>query len=106
MFDLKSHIERMIAFSAKTFGPGPRTKGVIKHIKKELKEIERKPTDIEEWIDVIILGIDGAWRAGATADDIIRILLAKQEKNENRTWPDWRFVPEGEPIEHDRSKDT
>ena len=49
-FDLASHLERQRAFSLKTFGPGARTAGVIDHIRKELREIEADPTDIEEWI--------------------------------------------------------
>jgi hypothetical protein len=37
----------------------------IKHIKKELDdEIAHDPLDLGEWIDVIILGLDGAWRTG------------------------------------------
>ena len=103
-FDLATHLHRLRAFSLKTFGPGMRTKGVCTHIRKELKEIEAKPTDIEEWIDVIILGFDGAWRAGWEPEDIVKALVDKQTKNEGRTWPDWRDHPEDKPIEHVREK--
>lgn len=30
-------------------------------------------------------------------------LVAKQERNEARDWPDWRTVPEGQAIEHIRT---
>lgn len=63
-FDFRAHIQRQRAFSQKTFGPGQRVKGLCSHIRKELREIEKAPTDLEEWIDVIILALDGAWRAG------------------------------------------
>ncbi len=102
-FDLVAHIHRARAFSEKTFGPGSRSHGVVEHIRRELCEIEAKPDDLEEWIDVMILAIDGAWRAGYEPEEIVAALAAKQTKNEARKWPDWRTVPEGTPIEHDRS---
>lgn len=104
-FDLAAHLERQRAFSRKTFGPGNRTAGVIDHIRKELREIEADPTDIEEWIDVIILALDGAWRAGYEPAQIVEAIVAKQAKNEKRRWPDWRAADPDKAIEHDRSAD-
>jgi len=101
-----NHIDRQRAFSAATFGPGMRTKGVLDHIRKEMKEIEVSPSDLDEWVDVIILGIDGAWRAGHKPQEIIDAIVSKQTRNEARTWPDWRTAPEGQAIEHDRSRMT
>ncbi len=105
-YDLVRHIYRAREFSEKTFGPGRRSAGVVAHIRKELDEIERAPGDIEEWIDVMILALDGAWRAGHEPEEIAAALAAKQIKNENRTWPDWRTIPHDQPIEHDRSMDV
>ena len=102
-FDLVAHIHRARAFSEKAFGPASRPHGIVEHIRKELCEIEMNPLDLEEWIDVMILAIDGAWRAGYEPEEIVAALAAKQTKNEARKWPDWRTVPEGAPIEHDRS---
>lgn len=104
-FDFKKHLRRQRAFSERTFGPGCRTGGILDHIRKELIEIESSPDDISEWIDVVILALDGAWRSGASPDEIIGALVAKQTKNESRTWPDWRTADLGKAIEHDRSKD-
>ncbi len=94
-----------IAFSRATFGPEPRTKGVVDHIRKELVEIEANPDDLKEWVDVIILALDGAWRAGHKPQEIIDAYMAKQAKNRARTWPDWRTADPDKAIEHDRSKD-
>jgi hypothetical protein len=105
-FDLTAHLQRQCEFSARTFGPGLRTLGVSEHIVKELAEIAADPTDAHEWIDVVILGLDGAWRAGLTPQQIISGLVAKQTKNEARTWPDWRTQSEDKAIEHDRSADA
>ena len=102
-FDFESHLQRQRGWSEKTFGPGNRTAGVVDHIRRELAEIEAKPHDLSEWIDVVILGLDGAWRAGFTPQQIIAALVAKQTKNESRSWPDWRTAPPDKAIEHERS---
>lgn len=102
-FDFMAHLQRQREWSGRTFGPGDRVKGVIDHIRKELVEIEAAPRDLSEWIDVILLAIDGAWRSGATPGDIIAALAAKQAKNEARAWPDWRTADPNKAIEHDRS---
>lgn len=100
--DLTQHLYRQRAFSERTFGPGQRTAGVIDHIRKELREIEAKPYDLSEWIDVVILAFDGAWRLGYSAAEIVAALEAKQAANEARTWPDWRTAAPDKAIEHVR----
>lgn len=99
-FDLVAHLQRQREWSSRTFGHGPRTKGVVGHIRKELEEIERAPTDLTEWIDVVILGLDGAWRSGATPAEIVAALQAKQATNEGRQWP--KPTSDDVPIEHVR----
>ena len=94
------HLEKQIAWSRRTFGDGPRTKGIIEHIRKELLEIEAEPRSLEEWIDVVILGLDGAWRAGYRPDQIVDMLRHKQAVNERRTWPN--PTSEDVAIEHVR----
>ena len=103
MFDMVAHLYRQSKWSEQTFGPGDRTQGVIDHIRKELVEIEAEPSDISEWIDVVILAPDGALRAGAAPEKIVAELVAKQTLNELRKWPDWRTVDPNKAIEHDRS---
>lgn len=88
-------------WSVETFGPGDRYAGVIAHIRKELNEIEAATDDLEEWIDVILLALDGAFRsAGADGCEIVAALVAKHEKNRARRWPDWRTLSPGEVSEH------
>lgn len=108
-FDLVQHLRRQIEFSERTYGPGDRTAGVCDHIRKELREVQDDaaaglPT-LGEWVDVIILGFDGAWRSGATPEQIVAAIVAKQTKNEGRKWPDWRTADRGKAIEHDRSEE-
>lgn len=51
--NLIEHLTRQREFSLRTFGPGPRTEGVCKHIEKELQEVrEARGGDLSEWIDI------------------------------------------------------
>lgn len=104
-----AYVRAQKEWSERTFGPGTREKGVIDHIRKELKEVANAATPAEklaEWIDIIILGIDGAWRTGATSEEVAEALSAKQAKNFARVWPDWRTMSEDQAIEHDRSAEV
>lgn len=107
-YDLVSHMQdSRIPFSQKAFGPGRRTEGISRHIQQEIKEINSDPDDVEEWIDVISLGLDGAWRClkDRVPDHLIGPLIAavlegKQKRNENRSWPDWRDCDPNDAINH------
>lgn len=123
MTDFEAHLTRQMVFSRATFGPGPRTEGVIDHIRKELIEVAESQGSTDEWVDVAILALDGLTRSiwakrrlaqhtnapeagpySLTADQVaivaVRAIVAKQAKNERRNWPDWRTAPEGQAIEH------
>lgn len=107
-FDFAAFADDKTRWSIETFGPGARTRGVIDHIRKELAEVEKaaaagEPT-LPEWVDVIILALDGAWRSGATPQEISAAIAAKQARNEERKWPDWRSADPGKAIEHDRTQ--
>lgn len=98
MFDLNQYILTQIEWSAAVFGEGEHTEGLLKHIEKELNEVRDSPTDIMEWIDIIILALDGAWRAGFSPEDIVDALIEKQVINAHRKWP--TTSNPDEPIEH------
>lgn len=114
--DLKQHLIRQMAFSHATYGPGQRAGGVINHIRKELVEVEESEGSAEEWVDVVILALDGLTRhlafslgdgsrrdPSTTAQIAIDLIEAKQTKNEGRVWPDWRTADPNKAIEHDRN---
>lgn len=101
-FNLVAHLHRQRDFSLRTFGPGERTAGVLDHIRKELAEIEAAPQDLTEWVDVVLLALDGAWRSGHTPEEIVQAIADKQARNESRQWPDWRTAEPGKAIEHVR----
>ena len=97
------HLYDQQEWSHQTFGPGFRP-GVFRHLEKEVKEAEKKPDDITEWADLLILTFDGALRAGHTPASIIATYHAKRRENENRQWPDLRTLSPDEAIEHVRDE--
>lgn len=98
---LKRHMEWGFAtFGTPADGRGPR--GPLDHLKKECAEIEADPFDKKEWIDAIILSIDGFIRAGGKPEEVLPMLFAKQAKNGLRNWPDWRGMDPNKAIEHVR----
>lgn len=114
-FDLEAHLTRQMVFSRATFGPGSRREGVIDHIRKELAEVEASCGDPAEWVDVVILALDGLTRAiwasspsaaaEAVAEEAVGLILVKQGKNERRDWPNWRDAPLNRAIEHIRGRE-
>ncbi len=125
--DLEQHLKRQMAFSKATFGPGTRQNGVIDHIEQEVQEIRDGDNDPREWVDLVLLSLDGLWRSiafdetnqydleecmkqnSSVWDDIPMLcsilIQEKQSKNEQRDWPDWRSADPNKAINHDRSKD-
>lgn len=117
-YDMIAHLTRQAVFSRATFGPGPRTQGVIDHIAKELNEIcvaEDELGRSTEWADVAILALDGLLRSTwalfpnhnstQVAEIAVNMIAAKQGKNERRNWPDWRGASPDKAIEHIRGKE-
>ncbi len=101
---LRRHVEWSHAmFGTPADGRGP--KGPLDHLKKETKEITEDPYDLEEWIDAIILSIDGFLRAGGKLTMVLPLLLRKQVKNAGRDWPDWKMTDPDKAIEHVRTAD-
>lgn len=99
---LAPYLRRQWDWSAKTFGPGKRTLGILDHIRKELQEIGQNPLDLSEWIDVMILALDGYCRHGGSIEGIMAHLQAKQDKNFARKWP----TPQSEDVavEHETAE--
>jgi hypothetical protein len=98
---LSEYLRRHRVWCLATFGERRTVKFICNHIRKELVEIEAAPNDVREWADVIGLALHGAWRTGATPEEVVAALVAKQGVNELRKW----ILPENEdePIEHDRT---
>lgn len=86
--DLETYIATHEAWSLQTFGP-PKQTDVVKlctHIAKEISEVLLKPEDVTEWVDIIILAVDGALRTGHSPQEIAEALVRKQQINVARKW--------------------
>ena len=92
MIDLEQCIEDQKEWSIRTFGNGKRVEGICRHIEKELEEVRSNPSDVYEWIDIVILALDGAWRSGYSPQEIALALVKKQNVNFGRVFP----MPESE----------
>lgn len=103
------YLNKQIAWSKATFGKGPRTSGIMDHIIKELGEVVEasynndKEEELKEWVDVIILALDAAWRLGYSPVQVCKALMEKQDINKARKWG--KDKGDGKAIEHIRSKD-
>ena len=111
--NLKQHLIRQMVFSKATFGPGKRTNGVLDHISKEIDEVRESNGSPEEWVDLVILSLDGltralwgdnedGWSADIAAEQAVSLIKNKQAVNEGRDWPDWRSSDPEKAIEHVR----
>lgn len=114
--DLRQHLIRQMAFSKATYGPGTRTNGVLDHLSKEIEEVRESSGSADEWVDLVILSLDGLTRqlsfcnegdkrtkpSADIADMACRMIVGKQDRNENRNWPDWRTMSADKAIEHVR----
>lgn len=58
----------------------------LAHLRSELDEIEKKPEDIEEWADVMLLYLGAAQLAGHSIGNIFLAAQKKAEKNKKRKW--------------------
>lgn len=85
LFDFAMFFNQKADWSRRIFGES--YDGVIKHLRKEVEEAAQNPSSLEEWVDVANLAMDGAMRhAGADGEAFVAALLAKHQKNINRTW--------------------
>ena len=101
---VREYLARQIEWSTRTFGGGKRTGGITKHIQKECAEVCASPNDLLEWVDIIILAMDGFWRAGGTPEQVMEKLNEKQRVNFTRSYP--MPTSEDELSEHYRASRT
>lgn len=96
------YVNDLHKWQIETFGPDRSHVALVDHIKKELDEVLKDPSDLMEWIDIIILALGGAGGAGYSGGDVADALYEKLEICRARTWPDWRTADPTKAIEHVR----
>lgn len=105
-YDLVEHLERQSEWSIETFGAGEHVEGVLDHIEEEIEEVRETPDDLEEWIDIVILALDGAHRQGYSPERIATALFMKQNENEERDWPDIEDQEPGKAVNHNKQNEA
>lgn len=86
MKEIEEFLKDQKEFSKKTFGKDYKISSVMSHLRKETKEIEKTPKDVEEWADAFLLLLDGLWRSGFSFSDLFKAAKRKLEKNKKRKW--------------------
>ena len=94
---IEDFLEKQIKWSKETFGDSKRTEGILKHIIKECDEVRENPEDLEEWVDIMILAMDGYWRHGGSPKMLMNYLENKLWINQQRIYPK---VSDDEPSHH------
>ncbi len=111
--DLQHHLLRQMAHSHATWGPGKRMEGILDHLTKEIEVVRKSNGNPSEWVDLVILALDGLTRQLAFSHegkrslhpelviaDVCRRIVERQSTNEAREWPDWRSADPNKAIEH------
>ena len=108
-FDLKGFVTQQREFSAGAFRPGSRKVGVANHILEECNEAQSQPDDLSEWVDLMLLSLDAAWRSGLSASEIARRIAPGRHragegdlidclKRGDHKVTEWAIGEDGEPM--------
>ncbi len=87
-----------IAFLRQLEWPGHRSE--IYWIGKAIEAAEKTPAVLAMWANVAVVACEVAAERGLARHAVVAAVIAKQARNEARTWPDWRTLPPDAPIEH------
>ena len=85
-----SFLDNVSTFNNRTFGNftlEEKANSLVKHIRSECDEIEENPTDLDEWIDVVILAMDALLRKEEPEQILLR-WARKMSNNASRDWPE------------------
>jgi len=85
-FDLIGHLVQQREFSESAFGPGENTALIAEAM---LPELSTEPHQLGDWLNIVLFGLDGAWRTGADPAQICQALADRLVELRSRAWPDW-----------------
>lgn len=101
--DLRAFWDAQSEWSQATFGTdserGPL--GPLKHLAKEVGEVQKDPTDLVEYTDLLFLVFDATRRAGFTYNQLLASTWIKLSIN--KAWQWVKPTSADEAVEHDRS---
>src|SRR5690242_2810902 len=86
MSEFLNFLEDKKRWSYRTFGEGYKLEKICKHIEAELVEVRQTPTDLYEWVDLILLALDGALRVAKSPMAVLVAIYKKHQINVDRRW--------------------
>ncbi|MEX0732868.1 MAG: dATP/dGTP pyrophosphohydrolase domain-containing protein [Aquisalimonadaceae bacterium] len=75
-------------WSDATFGVKRDPRPALHHLRKEVREVIRKPFDTVEYADCLMLLLDAYRKVGGSADELVQVAFAKLDINREREWGD------------------
>ncbi len=67
-------------FSVSTFGPDSIYQKVLDIVRHELKEMDVNPSEMTEWLDLVLLSLDDAWLVNHSPEKIAQQLRARHDR--------------------------
>jgi len=97
-------VNRQRTWSTTQFGESVDLPRILNHITEATGDVEKEPARLHNWIDIVLLAMDGAWRAGHSPKEVVQAIQDVQVRNIMRDWQNPGDLPIGEPIKHIRSQ--
>ena len=72
----------------------------LDHLKMVLVLLTEEPQNAVLWFKALAIAVKGYERACGDSDELLMQMFAKQRKNFNRDWPDWRLTDPNKAVEH------
>ncbi len=103
-----NRLSRVVRWGRETHGEGDKQERLLNHIALEIEEVRESEGSPTEWVDLVILALDGLTRSYGDVTPLIAATKAAEEierkwdKNTTRDWPDPKKHPDDKPMEHIR----
>jgi len=97
-------VNRQRAWSTAQFGETVPIDRILNHITEEVAEVKAEPGTLHNWIDIVLLAFDGAWRAGHSPKEVVQAIQDVQVRNIMREWLDTKDLLPGQPNSHKLSQ--
>ena len=102
LLDWEAVLQRQFEQAELIYGLQADPLDVVPLVRQCVAHLESHPDDLATWTALTSLAFEGGRRAGGSPAGLLAVLLAKFERNRNRTWRDWRTTQADSAIEHDR----
>jgi hypothetical protein len=95
--------DSITAWADSVFGKDRKPEYILQHLKKEIEELIKDPSSLEEYADVGILWLNAAKKTGYDVDDLYFAIVGKMWVNKCRKWGK---MDENGVVEHIRENEA